>query len=543
MISAMTIQPDRSFTNDFFVFQGLSFGPIVVNNQGSPCLINFSTCDIGGGISDVSSGVDTWQINLSKCYIRGTVDLQMRFSCQIDSCTGSGQINVGTRENPVLQMRGCSLIGAGVGSAIGAGIARGVIDGNTLIGYEQGIGVVCAGDVTVTNNLVQDCGFRGIAVNGVDALIADNVVRRSGPFGGMDLKGGGYLLATRNVIDNCPGGGMFVTTDANALVADNLVLDSESSGITVYGPVNGSVSIAGNTIGDNGGDGIVWNASIEYGGSASLVRNIGYANRGYGIRWARTGVDTVGCNDWFGNVAGDVSGLPANPLDLSLNPQFCDPAGKDFHLLATSPLAVQMACGRIGALGVGCAVTATIVSRFEGLRVPGGIRITWEIVPDPGGTAVWLERSETGVEGPWIRPLVRVSHAGSATVEFDQTARIDRTYWYRLVSDGVSESRVIAPPIAVRAVSDLAFRISQPRPNPSSRLIYFDFALKTACRIRVDILDLQGRLVDSPVAGLWSPGTHTVQWARSRSRVQAGVYVIRYRYPGGEQTQRAVLLP
>ena len=49
---------------------------------------------------------------------------------------------------------------------------------------------------------------------------------------------------------------------------------------------------------------------------------------------------------------------------MAIDPLFCDALGGDFHLNQTSGLNGS-ACGLIGALDVGCGVTATLVTRFE----------------------------------------------------------------------------------------------------------------------------------------------------------------------------------
>ena len=74
----------------------------------------------------------------------------------------------------------------------------------------------------------------------------------------------------------------------------------------------------------------------------------------------------LGCNDWFGNASGSVTGTPVGATDVSLNPLFCDLPNDIVSLSAGSPLVSLAGCGLVGALGVGC--TAAVSA--SGVRVP-----------------------------------------------------------------------------------------------------------------------------------------------------------------------------
>jgi len=88
-----------------------------------------------------------------------------------------------------------------------------------------------------------------------------------------------------------------------------------------------------------------------------------------------------------------MNAVAAGVSDLSVDPLFCGVDGGDVSLDAASPLLSVSGCGQIGALGVGCGETATLVERFAAGRVSEGVEIIWEVAE--GGTAseVWLERS------------------------------------------------------------------------------------------------------------------------------------------------------
>ena len=85
--------------------------------------------------------------------------------------------------------------------------------------------------------------------------------------------------------------------------------------------------------------------------------------------------------------------------------------------------------------------------------------------------------------------------------------------------------------------------VSPLAPNPTSRGVAFRIALAQAGHARVDVFDAQGRHVATPLDGDFGAGTFSASWngldARG-SRVNAGVYSLRLRAPGVEQTRQLV---
>jgi hypothetical protein len=90
-----------------------------------------------------------------------------------------------------------------------------------------------------------------------------------------------------------------------------------------------------------------------------------------------------------------------------------------------------------------------------------------------------------------------------------------------------------------------AFRLHSIEPNPSTGRTNITFSVGRATRVQVNILDLQGREVVALADGFREPGHYTVTWDGRRGGLPAaaGVYFVRYRAAGYEDTRRMALTP
>lgn len=84
-----------------------------------------------------------------------------------------------------------------------------------------------------------------------------------------------------------------------------------------------------------------------------------------------------------------------------------------------------------------------------------------------------------------------------------------------------------------------------PGPNPSSSAFTFQFAQARPGRVRVIVLDAQGRRLATPLDGPVGAGTFESRWTgrdASGSLAPAGVYFIRLELAGRSQTRRVTLV-
>ena len=392
------------------------------------------------------------------------------------------------------------------------------LEGNAISGCRTGMQLVGSEGFLLKGNEIRDC-WTGVSATGEIALIGNTIIGSSNS--GVVAYPWTLFDAEQNVIGGCGGAGFHVEWDPwaySGVLRDNTVFNCTGSAIELS-----------------------WAPASPY-YLVSVENNIGFGSGGWGLSISGTQFQH-GCNDWYGNLSGAVTGIAADPTDLSVDPMFCDLANADVRLNSSSPLLADSAsCGQIGALGVGCGETPTLVQRFSAVRVSGGVQIVWQVADGATASAVWVERGESETGG-WTRPATERSLENRAAVELDRSAALERAYWYRLVAQEASATVVIGAPIVVDAAARLEFRLTSMGPNPGSGPVRIGFALRQAGAIEIAVFDVQGRRVATLARGPWPAGAHELEWNGGTSGGGAappGLYVLRYQYPGG-QDKRAIV--
>jgi predicted outer membrane repeat protein len=261
-------------------------------------------------------------------------------------------------------------------------------ENGTWEGYGHGAGIAC---VMGSSPLVEDCHFSDNN-SAAGALGAGIFSAGSSPeihgctFFGNSAEGGGGIACTGssvvishcyfegNVSDNNGGGGVLCYTIQGGAY-DSRISDSVFVGnMGYYGAgvmcTGTQVTIERSTFvaqtswyGECSGVG----AADSQGGSPAQVtvdRSIIVFGDGRAADCDGASTITMTCCDAFGNADGDWVGCIAGQYgingNISEDPLFCDMAGGDYTIDATSPCAPENSggCGLIGALPVGCGVTA-----------------------------------------------------------------------------------------------------------------------------------------------------------------------------------------
>lgn len=160
----------------------------------------------------------------------------------------------------------------------------------------------------------------------------------------------------------------------------------------------------------------------------------------------------------------------------------------------------------------------------------GGVALGYSEAPD--GPLSWL----TPDGEHWI-PL---SDEITLEVEIETTEAEDSTV--RLERDAGKQLGLAASHSDVEIPVD-AFLT--PSPNPFNPKTTFRFSLAQAGPVLLEVYDLKGRKLASPVRGRYSAGTHQVDWtARDESGrdLASGVYLGRMKLGTIDETQRLVLV-
>jgi hypothetical protein len=88
--------------------------------------------------------------------------------------------------------------------------------------------------------------------------------------------------------------------------------------------------------------------------------------------------------------------------------------------------------------------------------------------------------------------------------------------------------------------------LSPPHPNPVTGRTSFAFTLADRAAVRLEVLDVAGRVVRRLADGVLPAGDHRFQWNGDRAsgeRAAAGIYFVRLHTASGEARRRVVLLP
>ena len=144
-----------------------------------------------------------------------------------------------------------------------------------------------------------------------------------------------------------------------------------------------------------------------------------------------------------------------------------------------------------------------------------------------------------------------VPSGSTASFDWDGLDPLTEYQWYVTVSDGQA-SPVTGPtwqfttsaPTAVEGSAHAGLALAPPAPNPARGTTRFSFDLPRAMRVRLEVLDVQGRVVAALAEGDFGAGRHERAWDASvaGARASAGLYFVRLVTPDGRLVRRVALL-
>jgi hypothetical protein len=168
--------------------------------------------------------------------------------------------------------------------------------------------------------------------------------------------------------------------------------------------------------------------------------------------------------------------------------------------------------------------------------------VRWRLADPDRFSPLTVERAESE-RGPWTALIVAPRRDGENTVLTDTGARPGRTYFYRLV--GREDGRaVILGSLAGTLMPVKEFALQAVGPNPAIGMVGIDYAVATAARVRLDVIDVTGRRVATLVDGVQPAGLHRAAWAGETpsGRAAAGLYFVRYQAAGKTFTKRITFM-
>ena len=132
---------------------------------------------------------------------------------------------------------------------------------------------------------------------------------------------------------------------------------------------------------------------------------------------------------------------------------------------------------------------------------------------------------------------------GVSTV-VDRSAAPGHTYLYRVVAQLSSGQQLAFEPIegtAGAAVTE--FAVTKIAPNPTQGSARVDYTVARETRVRLTIVDLQGRLVATLHDGVKPAGRYQAVWngENALGRAPVGMYFVRYQAAGKSAVKRLML--
>jgi hypothetical protein len=198
--------------------------------------------------------------------------------------------------------------------------------------------------------------------------------------------------------------------------------------------------------------------------------------------------------------------------------------------------------------------SVTVVSPNGGEVVATGdsIEIKWNASDNAAVAGVDLLVSRNGISGPF-EPIALdepndgnylwvVNGSPTADAIVSVVARDTAGNSAADMSDG--SFSITEPVLSAPSGSVTAFGLAAVVPNPTHGMTRIEYAVPVEARVRLQLVDVQGREVALLESGVRPPGRHRVEWsgAGHRGRVPPGGYFLRFETPGGVFVRRLVVM-
>ena len=170
------------------------------------------------------------------------------------------------------------------------------------------------------------------------------------------------------------------------------------------------------------------------------------------------------------------------------------------------------------------------LERIEAAQAVGGAQLTWAVARGDhvDGFNVYREADDGSLVFSGNETTLAFEGEDAVFRFSDPAGREGAAYW--LGVRGCSGPEGLIGPILIEAAATPAHLDLSAAPNPAATAMRFEFALAREADVTLEVFDLQGRRVATPLAGHLAAGPASVAWnlhASSGESVGAGVYFAR----------------
>jgi hypothetical protein len=189
--------------------------------------------------------------------------------------------------------------------------------------------------------------------------------------------------------------------------------------------------------------------------------------------------------------------------------------------------------------------TDALLSLFEATPMQDAVSLRWRFGSSANFRGVDVERAPA-TTGPWSAIAAERRDEGGVTVAVDHDATAGVTFYYRLRAVSPTGQVSVFGPLAGTAGASISkFEFMPVAPNPTSGLARAEFAVPRSMNVKLEVLDLQGRVVATLANGQFRPSRYQYVWTGEIDGHQApgGVYFMRLQSEMGDLVRRVVVAP
>ncbi len=190
------------------------------------------------------------------------------------------------------------------------------------------------------------------------------------------------------------------------------------------------------------------------------------------------------------------------------------------------------------------APVATLLAQFVATSGDDGIELRWSFGDASRVASVSVERAPA-MAGPWLAIAPELHEESGATVALDRTACESGEYFYRLVVQLTGGGQTVFGPVsASQLAASLKTDLKLLSANPSAGGAQVQYSVARAGRVRLEVVDVSGRVEETLADRIQAPGRYVVMWdgAGRRGRVSPGVYFVRLVAPDLMTTKKLAII-